>query len=127
MLIPGEIAEKRFKTSFRGFDPREVIQFLNLVAQELQRLIDENNRLKQSAQKQEDFLNEFRAKEDTLKNALISSQKLGDQIGLRLDGFQAPALSQFGCLHRVTGCDPRRLSKQVHGCRERAAHSGGLQ
>ena len=36
-------------------------------------------------------------------------------------------LQQFGRLHRVTGCNRFRLAKQVHGCRKRAAHSGGLQ
>ena len=55
------------------------------------------------------------------------AQKLGGQIGLRLDGFEAPTMPQFGRLHRFTGCNRYRLTKQVHGCRERAAHSGGLQ
>ncbi|MFC1853757.1 DivIVA domain-containing protein [candidate division CSSED10-310 bacterium] len=80
MLTPAEILDKEFKTIFRGYDPQFVKQFLNSVAQEMQKLLDENNHLKKIAQKQEDLLNEFRTKEDTLNNALLSSQKYIDQM-----------------------------------------------
>lgn len=50
-----EILEKEFKTSLRGYDPKEVDEFLDIIMQDYeilnhayQRLQQENNRLKNS-------------------------------------------------------------------------------
>lgn len=80
MLTPGEIREQEFKTAFRGYDPREVENFLDFIADEVERIIEENNKLKQNAQRLEDELNDFYAKEETLSNALLSSQEFIDKM-----------------------------------------------
>ncbi|MBN2384664.1 DivIVA domain-containing protein [bacterium] len=79
MLTPGEIRDKDFKASFRGYDSREVQLFLELVADEMELLNEENKRLKQVLQKKDDELEDFYAKEETLHNALLSTQKFIDQ------------------------------------------------
>lgn len=80
MLVPEDVLEKKFKTVFRGYDPEEVESYLNTLASEIKSFIDEINMLKHYSQKQEDELNDFRAKEDTLNNALLSSQRFIDNM-----------------------------------------------
>jgi cell division initiation protein len=74
------VKQKEFATRFRGFDVQEVDYFLEDVAHELdmlnssiQKLQDENHRL--------DLENQgYRKRENSMKNAMIQSQKVLDQM-----------------------------------------------
>ncbi|TLN15396.1 DivIVA domain-containing protein, partial [bacterium] len=67
------IHEQTFSVSFRGFDPKEVDEFLDKVAQEIERLVDEKAALEASLAKEKD---------DRLKleEALASSRDLQKTI-----------------------------------------------
>jgi len=80
VLTPDEIVMQQFKTAFRGYDQQEVGNFQTVVAKELQHLHDQINLLKNKLHKQEEHLNTFRDKEETLNNALLSSQRYTDQM-----------------------------------------------
>ena len=74
------VRQKEFKTRFRGFDIQEVDGFLEDVAAQLdafdravEKLTDEKRRL--------DLENQgYRKREDTMKNAMIQSQNVLDQM-----------------------------------------------
>ena len=79
-VTPLVVKQKEFTTRFRGFDVQEVDYFLEDVARELedlsrsiQDLEEENHRL--------DLENQgYRKRENSMKNAMIQSQKVLDQM-----------------------------------------------
>jgi cell division initiation protein len=79
-ITPLVVKQKEFTTRFRGFDVQEVDHFLEDVSRELghlnhsiQSLHEENHRLNLENQG-------YRKREDSMKNAMIQSQKVLDQM-----------------------------------------------
>ncbi len=79
-ITPLVVKQKEFTTRFRGFDVQEVDYFLEDVAKELdnlnhsiQKLHEENHRLNLENQG-------YRKRENSMKNAMIQSQKVLDQM-----------------------------------------------
>ena len=79
-ITPLVVRQKEFTTRFRGFDVQEVDYFLEEVAKEfdhlnhtIQSLHEENHRLNLENQG-------YRKRENSMKNAMIQSQKVLDQM-----------------------------------------------
>jgi cell division initiation protein len=79
-ITPLEIQQQRFRIRFKGFDIREVDEYLDNIAEELssteskcERLEEENRRLVQENR-------DYREREETFKRALVSSQKVMEQM-----------------------------------------------
>jgi len=79
-ITPLVVRQKEFTTRFRGFDVQEVDYFLEEVAKEfdhlnhtIQSLHEENHRLSLENQG-------YRKRENSMKNAMIQSQKVLDQM-----------------------------------------------
>ena len=79
-ITPLVVKQKEFATRFRGFDVQEVDFFLEDVARELdnlnhsiQNLHEENHRMNLENQG-------YRKRENSMKNAMIQSQKVLDQM-----------------------------------------------
>ena len=79
-ITPLVVKQKEFTTRFRGFDVQEVDNFLEDVGEELdnlnysiQSLQEENHRIKLENQG-------YRKRENSMKNAMIQSQKVLDQM-----------------------------------------------
>ena len=79
-LSPIEIQAHDFKKKWRGFDQQEVHLFLNAVAESYQALIMENKSLEQEVGHMEGQLDEFRRRENILKDALYTAQKMADEV-----------------------------------------------
>lgn len=79
-LTPNDILQKRFGAAFRGLSPDEVYAYLRSVAAELEEALREASRAKDALARLEEQVEEFRHMEQTLRNTLISSQKVGQEI-----------------------------------------------
>lgn len=79
-LSPIEIQSNEFRRVFRGLDPEEVRLFLQAVAESHQALIMEKNQLAQSAEHLQAALDEFRRRENVLKDALYTAQRTADEV-----------------------------------------------
>jgi cell division initiation protein len=79
-ITPNEILQKRFSQGFRGYKPDEVGDFLRLVAAEFEELLRQNMFLQEKVKQLDEAIEEFREMESTLKNTLISSQRVGQEI-----------------------------------------------
>jgi cell division initiation protein len=79
-LSPIEIQSNDFKRVFRGFDPEEVRLFLQAVAESYQSLTLENHKLSQEIENLKASLDEFRRRENVLRDALYTAQKMSDEI-----------------------------------------------
>ncbi|MCC6697430.1 MAG: DivIVA domain-containing protein [Candidatus Hydrogenedentes bacterium] len=80
-VTPSDIFGKQFKRrSFGGYDPKDVDDFLERVADALENLIVQVRVLKDKNDEQRKSLQEFRDLEGALRGALVASQQLGDDM-----------------------------------------------
>ena len=79
-ITPLDIQQKRFHTGFRGSDRGEVETFLDLVREEMELLLREVTELREFRQTYEDRLRELHEKEETVKNTMIMTQKMAEDL-----------------------------------------------
>jgi len=79
-ITPIDINSHRFARKMRGFDPEEVRSFLNLVSGEFERLVIENNALKEELAQIKAGLSDYKERERILKETLLTAQKLAQDI-----------------------------------------------
>jgi len=79
-ITPNEILQKKFTQSLKGFKPEEVNDFLRTVAGAFEEMLRENLLLTEKVRQLEEAVEEYRHMETTLKNTLIASQKIGQEI-----------------------------------------------
>lgn len=79
-LTPLDIHHKEFNHALRGYNEAEVDEFLDDVADELERLFKENIDLSERIEALEQKVREYQDMERTLHNTLLSAQKSADEI-----------------------------------------------
>ena len=80
MLTPMEIHEHQFKKSFRGYNENEVDDFLDRIVDDFEKLLRENDRLKNLVNSNEKELEHFRKLEKTLNDTLMVAQRTADEV-----------------------------------------------
>jgi cell division initiation protein len=79
-ITPLDIQQQRFRSAWRGLDRAEVDAFLNLVASEVESLVRENHDVKEELRRARNLLDQFREREQALKETMITAQKITDDI-----------------------------------------------
>ena len=79
-VSPLDLRQQRFSNALRGFDKVEVTSFLMAVADDYEQALRETDRLRQELAKMEAVLNEHREGEKTLRNTLLTAQRLSDEM-----------------------------------------------
>lgn len=79
-VTPIDIQQKRFHVGFRGYDQTEVEMFLDLVRDEMETLVREVMELREFRQTYDERVRELTAKEETVKNTLLMTQKLVEDL-----------------------------------------------
>ena len=79
-LTPLDIQRQSFQSSFRGFDRDEVRTYLNVVAEEMEQLRSENEKLQEEVRRQSQLLSEHHEREQILKNTLVAAQRTSEEI-----------------------------------------------
>ncbi len=79
-ITPNEILQKKFSQALKGLKPEEVYDFLKLLAAEFEEMLRENLVMAEKVKQLEEAVEEYRHMETTLKNTLIASQKIGQEI-----------------------------------------------
>ena len=80
-VTPLDLRQQKFKTAMRGYDRAEVDALLAEVADDYEGALRDADRLRQEVARLESALAEHRSEEKSLKNTLVSAQRLAD--GLR--------------------------------------------
>ncbi len=76
-ITPLDIQQKQFPTKwFRGFDEEEVFAFLEVIREEMEELLRENASLKESVQRAENHIKEYKDMEATLRETLMTAQQM---------------------------------------------------
>jgi cell division initiation protein len=79
-IAPLDLRHQKFKTAFRGFDRTEVVAFLTEAADDYEHALREIDRLRQDLGRMEALLADHREREATLRNTLMTAQKLSDGL-----------------------------------------------
>jgi cell division initiation protein len=79
-LTPIDIQQQQFRSTFRGFDPKEVDAFLDQVAHALEDAIRESNALKDEVRAKDAQLAEHKERERTLKETMITATRIADEV-----------------------------------------------
>jgi cell division initiation protein len=79
-LTPLDVKSQQFSTRWKGFDPREVQQFLEIVTSDLEEITHENNTLKDEAKRLRSDLEEHTLREKTLQETMVTAQRLAEEI-----------------------------------------------
>jgi cell division initiation protein len=79
-LTPLDIQRQSFQKRFRGVDRDEVRTFLNVVAEEMEQLRGENEKLQEETRRLSTLLTEHQEREQILKNTLVAAQRTSEEI-----------------------------------------------
>jgi cell division initiation protein len=80
-ITPLDLQQYQFrKKQWNGLDPEDVKAFLELVRVEMEELLRENHALKDELKRTVQRLAEFKDREQTLKDTLLTAQKLCDDL-----------------------------------------------
>lgn len=79
-LTPLDIHNKEFRKRFRGYDEREVDEFLDQVVRDYDQLGKENAELREEVQALRAKVEEYRRLEETLQNTLIVAQETAEGL-----------------------------------------------
>ena len=79
-ITPIDIQQQQFRSRLMGYDKAGVDQFLELVSAELERLLRQSQDLQEELAKHRSALAEMREREATLKETLLTTQKLTDEL-----------------------------------------------
>lgn len=80
-LSPLDIQQQQFrKKILNGYDKREVDTFMELIRNEMEELITENMELKQQLKNKSESLDEYKDREQTIKETMLTTQRLKEDI-----------------------------------------------
>jgi cell division initiation protein len=79
-LTPLEIQKQTFSRGLKGYNPDEVRAYLHLVAEEIERLVRENDRLSRDSANLREDLEDHSNRERILKDTLLSAQKVAEDL-----------------------------------------------
>lgn len=79
-VAPLDLRQHRFRTVFRGFDKTEVVALLTEAADDYEHALREVDRLRQDLIRVEALLQEHRDRDASLRNTLVTAQKLADEM-----------------------------------------------
>ena len=79
-LTPLEIQKQTFSRTIKGYNSDEVRAYLHLVAEEIERLVRDNDRLSREVGALREDLEDHSNRERILKDTLLSAQKVAEDL-----------------------------------------------
>jgi cell division initiation protein len=79
-VTPLDIRQKQFPRRLRGLDPKEVEAFIELVGSDFEEVIRENLTLKDEIQRQKERIEEYRERERTLQETMVTAQRITEDL-----------------------------------------------
>ena len=79
-IAPIDIAHKTFNRKMMGFDPEEVMNFLRIIAEDMEALIKERNSLKETLREKELAVAEYRERDELLKSTITTATRMSEKM-----------------------------------------------
>lgn len=80
MITPSEIEAKEFRSALKGYNQKEVDEFLDQITLNMERLMAENEKLRREVSALSEDLKQFKKSESSVINTLESAKKLMSDI-----------------------------------------------
>ncbi len=80
MLTPIDIQKRNFQTSFRGYNKKEVDEFMSMIAESLEKRISELEDTKARLREGEKELKKFKIIENTLSETLVFAKQTSEDL-----------------------------------------------
>lgn len=80
MITSAEIRDKKFRTSLIGYTFKEVDSFISAVAEEVEKLTSEGNRLNDEVRRLTGDLELYKGREESIIKTMMTSQKVCDDM-----------------------------------------------
>ena len=113
-LVPVDIAHKSFTKKIMGYDEAEVSNFLSTVAQEMDALIREVNRLKETLREKELQVLEYRDRDKVLKDTITSAHQMADKMVKEAEREAKLILNDANQKAEMIGRDSRDQLKSLY-------------
>lgn len=78
-ISPLDIRKQSFKKALRGVDADEVRMFLEVVASEYEKILQENAMMAEKLRYQDDRLEEYRELEKSMRNSLVTADRIANE------------------------------------------------
>lgn len=122
-VTPLDLRQQKFKSVMRGYDRGEVDALLSEVADDYEGAIREADRLRQEVARLEVALAEHKSEEKSLKNTLMTAQRLADELretaGRDAERIVRDAESRADLLVQKAQARHEELQKEIEGLRSR--------
>ena len=79
-IAPIDIAHKTFHRKMMGLDPDEVMEFLRMVAEELEASIKERNSLRETLREKDLAIAEYRERDELLKSTITTATRMSERM-----------------------------------------------
>jgi cell division initiation protein len=79
-IAPIDIAHKTFHRKMMGFDGDEVMDFMRMVAEELENLVKERNSLRENLREKEMAIAEYRERDELLKSTITTATRMSEKM-----------------------------------------------
>lgn len=79
-ITPVDIAHKSFNKKMMGIDQDEVMDFLQMVAHQIETLIHERNSLREALREKEMHLLEYKERDQVLKSTISAASQMSEKI-----------------------------------------------
>jgi len=79
-IAPIDVTHKTFSKKMMGLDPQEVYEFLRDVADQMEELVRDRNRLKEEILKKEQAMTEYIERDAALRATIQAASKMSDQF-----------------------------------------------
>lgn len=116
-ITPLDIRQKEFRTSFRGYNTKEVQDFLLELATDLEDAFNEFNFIKEEKEQYLAELRNFREFDQKLKDTLLAAQSFKDDLRANAekeaDLILKDAKLQAEEIHRQTRLALEKLEKEI--------------
>ena len=77
---PSEITNKRFERKMMGYDPDEVLDYLTVLAAQMDALLQERNALRETIKEKELSLLEYKERDQVLKATITSASQMAERM-----------------------------------------------
>lgn len=79
-ITPNDILNKEFNNKFRGYDPEQVNDYLDIIRVELEKQIEENKNLSRDLAEAQDKISYFSQLQESLNSSIIIAQEAAERL-----------------------------------------------
>lgn len=114
-IAPIDIAHKTFGRKMMGLDTTEVMDFLRLVADELEAVIRDRNSMRETLRERELTIAEYRERDDLLKSTITTATRMAEKIQTDADREARLILNDANQKADMIVRDARDSLKKIYG------------